>query len=217
MCSSDLSGLAARIRTWRDAHARKAPAAKALARRAYLVAAAAAFQNTVYGAVRWLQDDTPVLNRLTTAYHRDDEIRFPPDYREGMLDVEAAIGLVQLARLEEFERRRWENARHYIATLTAPADWSMPPLVDGATYSHFVVRVADRAREIARFRRAGVQAGEVIEYSVPHLSSYAAANDPARFPNALLCSQHVINLPVHPTLSDAERQRVVDAVSAAAA
>ena len=211
------SGLAARIRTWRDAHARKAPAAKALARRAYLVAAAAAFQNTVYGAVRWLQDDTPVLNRLTTAYHRDDEIRFPPDYREGMLDVEAAIGLVQLARLEEFERRRWENARHYIATLTAPADWSMPPLVDGATYSHFVVRVADRAREIARFRRAGVQAGEVIEYSVPHLSSYAAANDPARFPNALLCSQHVINLPVHPTLSDAERQRVVDAVSAAAA
>jgi len=196
---------------------KRAPAAKALARRAYLVAAAAAFQNSVYGAVRWLQDDTPVLKRLTTAYHRDDEIRFPPDYQDGMLDVEAAVGLVQLARLEEFERRRWENARYYIEGLRAPSGWSMPPLVAGATYSHFVVRVSDRAREVARFRRAGVQAGEVIEYSVPHLSGYAASSDPKRFPNSLLCSQHVINLPVHPTLSHAERQRVVEVVSAAAA
>ena len=134
-----------------------------------------------------------------------------------MLDVEAAVGLVQLARLDEFERRRRENARYYITTLRTPADWALPPLVDGATYSHFVVRVSDRAREVARFRRAGVQAGEVIEYSVPHLSGYAAASDPSRFANALMFSRHVINLPVHPTLSDDQRRLVVEAAAAAAA
>ncbi len=209
--------LASRVRAWRDAHRTSAPPARALARRAYLVAAAAAFNNAVYGAVRWLQDDTPVLNRLTKAYHRDDLIRFPPDHQEAMLDVEAAVGLVQLARLDGFERRRRENAGFYLTHLRPPADWTLPPMIEGATYSHFPVRVADRAKEIARFRRAGVQAGEVIEYSVPHLAGYAAHGRPELFPNAWLCAGHMINLPVHPTLSGAERQRVVDAVSAAAA
>jgi perosamine synthetase len=211
------ASLAARVRAWRDAHERPAAATKALARRAYLVAATAAFQNSVYGAVRWLQDETSVLHRLTTAYHRDDEIRFPPDYQDAMLDVEAAVGLVQLARLDQFERKRRENAAFYLTHLRPPAGWTLPPLVDGATYSHFPVRVADRAREIERFRRAGVQAGEVIEYSVPHLSGYVAHGNPHMFPNAWFCSSHMINLPVHPTLTDAERQRVVDAVSAVAA
>ncbi len=217
MLTTNDSGLASKVRAWRDAHMTLASPAKALARRAYLVAAAAAFQNAVYGAVRWLQDDTPVLSRLTKAYHRDEEIRFPPDYQDAMLDVEAAVGLVQLARLDGFERRRREHARYYIDALRAPSDWTMPPLVEGATYSHFVVRVGDRGREVARFRRAGVQVGEVIEYSVPHMPGYAATSEPNRFPNSLMFSEHVINLPVHPTLSDRERQRVVDAVSAAAA
>jgi dTDP-4-amino-4,6-dideoxygalactose transaminase len=209
--------LASRVRAWRDAHERKAPAGKALARRAYLVAATAAFRNSVYGAVRWLQDETPVLQRLTDAYHKDDEIAFPPDYQDAMLDVEAAVGLVQLARLDGFEQKRREHAAFYLTHLGAPAGWTLPPLVEGATYSHFPVRVADRAREIARFRRAGVQVGEVIEYSVPHLSCYGAHGHPQMFPNAWLCSSHMINLPVHPTLTDAGRQRVVDAVSAVAA
>ena len=59
--------------------------------------------------------------------------------------------------------------------------------------------------------------GEVIEYSVPHLGCYGAHGKPQMFPNAWLCSGHMINLPVHPTLTDAERQRVIDVVSAAAA
>jgi dTDP-4-amino-4,6-dideoxygalactose transaminase len=217
MLTTNDEALAARVRAWRDAHATPPSSTKALARRAYLLAAAAGFQQTVYGAIRWLQDETPVLHRLTMAYHRDDEVRFPPDYREGMLDVEAAVGLAQLARLDGFERRRYENARFYVSQLRPPAGWVLPPLVDGATYSHFPVRVVDRARETARLRRGGVQAGEVIEYSVPHLKCYENGSAGDTYPNARLLSGHVINLPVHPTLTDEERQRVVEAASAVAA
>jgi dTDP-4-amino-4,6-dideoxygalactose transaminase len=217
MLTTSDDALASKVRAWRDAHAKKAPPTKALARRAYLLAAGAAFQNSVYGAVRWLQDETPVLQRLTTAYHRDDLVRFPPDYQDAMLDVEAAVGIAQLARLDEFERRRRENAKFYLENLPAPDGWVLPPWSDGATYSHFPVRVADRTREIARFRRAGVQAGEVIEYSVPHLSCYDGEDVAAKYPNSRWFSGHVINLPVHPTLTVAERRRVVDAVAAVAA
>lgn len=216
MLTTRNASLAATVRAWRDAHITRPSAAKAVARRAYLVAAAAAFQKSVYGAVRWLQDDTPLLDRLTMAYHRDDEIRFPPDYLDAMLDVEAAVGLAQLARLNEFEQRRREHARHYSTHLRAQG-WTLPPFVEGATYSHYPVRVESRAHEVARFRRAGVQVGDVIDYSVPELPGYREAADPRRFPNAGLCSRHVINLPVHPTLTDAERQQVIDVVSAAAA
>jgi dTDP-4-amino-4,6-dideoxygalactose transaminase len=62
-----------------------------------------------------------------------------------------------------------------------------------------------------------VQAGEVIEYSVPHLSCYDGEDVAAKYPNSRWFSGHVINLPVHPTLTVAERRRVVDAVAAVAA
>jgi len=216
MLTTNDAELASRIRAWRDAHATRPSSSKALARRAYLLAAAAAFRNSVYGAVRWLQDDTPVLNRLTIAYHRDEDVRFPPDYEDAMLDVEAAVGLAQLARLDGFEQRRREHANYYLDHLQARPGWTLPPRVAGATYSHFPVRVADRAAEVARFRRAGVQVGEVIEYSVPHMPGYRVSG-PDMFPNSRWCSAHLINLPVHPTLTDIERQRVIDAASAAAA
>jgi dTDP-4-amino-4,6-dideoxygalactose transaminase len=217
MLTTSDEALASKVRAWRDAHVTKAPPTKALARRAYLLAAGAAFQNSVYGAVRWLQDETPVLQRLTTAYHRDDLVRFPPDYQDAMLDVEAAVGIAQLARLDEFEGRRRDTAKFYLENLRAPDGWVLPPWTEGGTYSHFPVRVADRASEIARFRRAGVQAGEVIEYSVPHLSCYDGAGAADTYPNSRWFSEHVINLPVHPTLTAAERRRVVNAVSAVAA
>jgi dTDP-4-amino-4,6-dideoxygalactose transaminase len=89
--------------------------------------------------------------------------------------------------------------------------------VDGATYSHFPVRVPDRAAAVRLFLEAGIHVGEVIEYSVPHLTGYATRVDPAKFPNSRVCGDHLINLPVHPSLSSRDRQRVVDRMSEIAA
>jgi dTDP-4-amino-4,6-dideoxygalactose transaminase len=205
--------LASRTRVWRDGHLRTPSPLKPILRGAYLVAAAAAFQRDVYAGVRWLQDETPLLSRLTKAYHMDDRICFPPDYAEPMIAAEAAVGLAQLARYDDFERRRQANAAFYAATVRPPHGWDMPPLVEGATYSHFPVRVPDRTTVMQAFLRRGIQVGEVIEYSVPHLSSYAALAG-TDYPQSLFCSHHTINLPVHPDLTDDDRQLVVDAVGA---
>src|SRR5689334_16867288 len=55
--------LAGQVRSWRDAHLRAAGWVKSLSRRAYLAAAGIAFTGPVYGLTRWLQDETPLLNR----------------------------------------------------------------------------------------------------------------------------------------------------------
>ena len=188
-------GLADRVRAWRDAHYRKAEHWKALQRRLYLLAVYAAFDERIYGLTWWLQERTPVLNRLTKSYHLDDKIHFPPDYLDRMLEVEGAVGLAQLERYSEIIDRRRANAAWYEEHLERREGWIFPPIVEGATYSHYVVRVPNRARVIAEWAEKGIHLGELIQYSLPHLSSYQSAGNTC--PHSLLASKSTINLPLH--------------------
>jgi dTDP-4-amino-4,6-dideoxygalactose transaminase len=89
----------------------------------------------------------------------------------------------------------------------------MPPQIAGATYSHFAIRVLDRDRIMSLAARQGVQLGQLIEYSMPHLPSYQKYASPDLFPNSLLCSQSMINLPVHPGLDQKKILKVIETIS----
>jgi dTDP-4-amino-4,6-dideoxygalactose transaminase len=150
-----------------------------------------------------------VLDRLTKAYHLDEEVRFPPDAGEGMLPIEARVGLAQLRKYDWIIGRRRAIAARYHAGLQGVPGWTLPPLVDGATYSHYPVRVPDRQATVDLFARQGVHLGEVVEYSVAHLRAYTRYAASAEFPNAQHCSGHIVNLPIHPQLADADVDRVI--------
>jgi perosamine synthetase len=217
MVTTDNDELAAALRSWRDERCRMPGRGKALARRAYLLAAKAAFSRPLYGLVNWLQESTSTLDRYTKAYHLDNAIHLPPDHLDRMLPVEAAVGLVQLAKYDEIVARRRRNAARYHELLTGRLPWSLPPMVDGATYSHYVIRVRDRAATLAAMARRGIQLGQLIEYSVPHLAAYRPYVGDSEFPVSLACSRATINLPVHAGLSDGDLLRVADALAAVAA
>jgi dTDP-4-amino-4,6-dideoxygalactose transaminase len=93
-------------------------------------------------------------------------------------------------------------------SVQAAPDFILPPDYDGSTYSHFAVRVEDRHKYILALRKGGIQAGELIDYSVPHLTAYRPYVNNHEFANSLYCSQHMINLPVHPGLSPEQREFV---------
>lgn len=205
------AALAARVRAWRDARLRAPGAGKTVRRLAYLAATYPAFHAWGYGLVHWLQYRTPLLDRLTRAYHLDGAIHFPPDAWERMLPLEARVGLVQLAKHDAMVARRRAHAERYLDALGGVPGWVLPPRVEGATWSHFPVRVPDRAAAVAHFARYGVHVGEVVEYSVAELPAYRRFAEGRDLPNARLCSRHMINLPVHPQLDDAARERVIDA------
>jgi dTDP-4-amino-4,6-dideoxygalactose transaminase len=208
MLTTDDDALATRVRDYRDANFCEAGRMKALARRLYLAAVYVAFMPWFYRVVRWLQRHSAILDRFTKAYHLDDQIRFPPDAFDRMLPVEARVGLVQLAKYGEIERRRVETARRHDALLRGRVAGMLPPLRDGATYSHYVIRVPDRDALIAAAAERGVELGELIEYSIPHLQSYRehAQGD---CPVSLLCSKSMINLPVFADLSAGEATKIV--------
>jgi perosamine synthetase len=187
--------LADKIRAWRDAHYQRAHWYKAIQRRLYLLAVYLTFNEKVYGLTWLLQEKTPLLNRLTKAYHLDAKIHFPPDYLDRMLNVEAAVGLEQLKRYPLIIECRRKNALWYDANLERRECWVFPPIMEGATYSHYVVRVPGRRAVIDEWVNKNQELGELIQYSIPLLSEYQSLNSPCA-PYSEIASASTVNFPV---------------------
>ena len=105
--------LAQKVRNWRDANYRKPSIYKSLKRKLYLIAAYMAFSEKVYGFIWWLQEKTSLLNKLTKSYHLDEKIHFPPDFKDKMLNCEAAVGLEQLKKYPNIITKRRNKAKTY--------------------------------------------------------------------------------------------------------
>jgi perosamine synthetase len=188
-------GLADKVRAWRDANFHNSHWFKAIQLRLYFLLVYLAFNHNVYGLTWWLQEKTPLLNRLTKAYHLDNKIRFPPDYLDRMLDVQAAVGLKQLQRYQQIVDRRRKSALWYDANLERRKGWVFPPIVEGATYSHYAVRVPDRKSIIEEWAKKDIQLGDLIQYSIPRLPEYAKWYS-GRFDRSGIASTSTINFPV---------------------
>lgn len=202
MMTTDSCELAEKVRQWRGAHFRRPPAHKAWRRRLYLCTVYAVFHDRPYGLIQWMERKTPLLDSLTKAYHLDGKIHFPPGHDEEMTTVEAGVGRVQLGKYAEIIERRRENANYYFQALAGVKGLVLPPSVEGSTYSHFTIRGPDKDTILKLFRRKGIELGELIQYSLPHMSPYRKdAPDPTQFPNSLYCSSSVVNLPIYRRLS----------------
>ena len=193
---------ARKVREFRDSNFRKPSWKKSISRYLYLLAVYPAFQPLIYGLVYWIQEKTPFLNRLTKAYHLDEKIHFPPDYLDQMTNIEALVGLEQLKKYAVVQSKRIEIAKKYFDKIHLSNRWVLPPEIDGATYSHFVIRTDARDRLLKSFASHGIQLGQLIEYSMPHQSAYKIYTKDKLFPNSYLCSNSMINLPIYPRISE---------------
>jgi perosamine synthetase len=121
--------------------------------------------------------------------------------------------LEQLIKYNTIKNKRREIASRYFDQLKLPNSWIMPPEVEGATYSHFVIRVPDRSLVMEVAADKGLQLGQLIEYSMPHLPNYQEYSKQNYFPKSLLCSQSTINLPIYPGLEDKKIRRIIEVVN----
>ena len=186
--------LANKVRKWRDQNFKKPSLLKSLRRTAYLIFTYIAFNPFFYRITWWLQEKTPFLNKLTKSFHLDNKIHFPPDYLDLMINLEAAVGLVQLKKYSSIINTRRKNALKYHKLRHNNKKWIFPPIVNGATYSHYVVRVPNRKVVIKNYAKKGIQLGELIQYSIPHLECYK--NIESECPLSELASTSTVNFPV---------------------
>ncbi|MFH7323276.1 DegT/DnrJ/EryC1/StrS family aminotransferase [Aeromicrobium sp. JJY06] len=137
-----------------------------------------------------------------------------------LTDVAAAIGRTQLTRLHEWTERRRAIAARFDAEITSVV---VPPVAEGArhVYHQYTVRVEnDRDGFQKRLTDAGI--GNAVYYPTPvhRLRPYLVdgAPDPRwDLPATEKAAAEVVSIPVHPSLSDADVDRIVAAVNEAGA
>lgn len=133
-----------------------------------------------------------------------------------MTELQAALGLSQLQRLDQFVAARHVIARRYdecLAGLPLDLPWQHP---DGHSAFHlYVIRLYDAARRRPVFealRNAGI--GVNVHYIPVHLQpDYAAMGfHPGQFPCAERYYDGAISLPMYPDLTAAQQDTVVAAL-----
>ena len=206
--------VARKLRAFRDEHFVRPRPFQVMLRYLSFLEAHVRHQETAYGLRQWLKRAAPELTRLRPKYHLADRIGFPPDHLDLMTAMEAGIGLVQLAKYAEMVRQRQECAADYDRRLRGLPGVILPPLVDGATYSHYVVRVEDASLLPGLNRQRDVHFVPWCHYSLPETPAYRCYAGSEEFPNAARCATMTVPLPVHPGLGAQGRARVAEALRA---
>ena len=134
-----------------------------------------------------------------------------------MTDIHAAIGRVQLTKVDAWTARRQANAAFLDANLQGVI---VPPVAEGAVhvYHQYTIRVTDDRDGFVKALRDEHHVGSGVYYPIPNhrlpsLASYAPGLD---LPETEKAAREVVSLPVHPSLSDADLERIVSAVNAVA-
>lgn len=137
----------------------------------------------------------------------DDMPRGAFNYR--LPDVLCALGIPQVRRLEELLAARERVARGYEERLR-DLDVLLPRADDGDRHGlqAYVVQVERRDEVMAALRAQGIQC-QIGTYALHRLGAY---RDQGEFPGADAAFERALALPFHTRLTDAELDRVADAL-----
>ena len=130
-----------------------------------------------------------------------------------LTDIAAAIGRVQLRKLDGFTEARRSNASRYAAALADSAvDTPVEPEGRHHVYHQYTVR-SDRRDELVD-HLTGQDIGTAVYYPTPihELPPYRGRD--VDLPVAERLAEEVLSLPVHPGVTEAEIGRVADAIDA---
>jgi dTDP-4-amino-4,6-dideoxygalactose transaminase len=140
-------------------------------------------------------------------------------YKYNLPDTAAAIARVQLSRAMELLEQRAELVRYYNQQLAGCRGLELPPTSDHHSHHLYILSVGSgesperRDAMIEHLTEAGI--GTSVHYRPLHLMSYYRdryAFSPHHFPAAMNAYHRALSLPLHGSLSNADRERVIATV-----
>jgi perosamine synthetase len=136
-----------------------------------------------------------------------------------MTDIHAAIGRVQLTKVGAWTEARRANAAFLDAHLEGVV---VPPVAEEAThvYHQYTIRVTDGERDrVVTALREEHQVGCGVYYPIPNhrLESLRHLAPDLELPVTTQAAAEVVSLPVHPSLTEGDLERIVTGVNAVAA
>jgi perosamine synthetase len=132
-----------------------------------------------------------------------------PAFNYRLSDVLAAVGIPQLRRLDELYASYDRVARGYAERL-AHLDVVLPRADDGDRHGWqaYVIQLDRRDEVMAALREQGIQC-QIGTYALHRLGAYRGQGS---FPGADAAFERALALPLHAQLSDAELDRVAEAL-----
>lgn len=135
-------------------------------------------------------------------------------YNFRITDLQGAVGLAQIGRLDDIIRRKREILEIYSSLLEGISEVRFLELQEGSTYAPFrIVLICQDAHHLMEFlESAGIQT-RTFFYPLhrqpcfqerPELFPKPGSLDDSHFPNAISGYEHGMCLPVHPTLTEEE-------------
>jgi UDP-4-amino-4-deoxy-L-arabinose-oxoglutarate aminotransferase len=182
-------------------------------------------------------DDQVLLDRIrrlkfhglgVDAYDRDMQGRSPqaqvlePGYKYNMTDISAALGLSQLARVDEFNKKRTALVGRYrerLSEIDEVVPLSDPPYPIKHSRHLFIIRLdADRAglgrdEFMERLKRKNIGTG--IHFLAVHLQRYYTEKMGMRrgmLPNTEWNSDRICSLPLFPDMTVEDVDEVVETI-----
>jgi dTDP-4-amino-4,6-dideoxygalactose transaminase len=179
-------------------------------------------------------DDLPVIRKLSlhgmskhawnrfssSGYnHYDVEV---PGYKYNMMDLQAAIGLAQIRKVDKFQLRRKQIWNYYSTNLLGlPMNVPNYELRELDIHAHhlYTIQIDESKSSISRdgflqkMTESGIGVG-VHYMSIPTYSYYQKEFgwNPLDWPNALQIGNQTVSLPLTPSMSDSQVERVVEEI-----
>ncbi len=141
-------------------------------------------------------------------------------YNYRLTDLQAAIAVEQLKKVDEFTAKRQRNAKllneglHDIPNIVLPVTWPGRTHV----YHQYTIRLTEgfsltREQFVEQLKERGIGSG--IYYPKPlHLYPHIAkfGYRPGDFPEAEQAGRQVLSLPVHPKVTESDIQKIVSTI-----
>lgn len=136
-------------------------------------------------------------------------------YNYRMTDLQAALGIAQLANLPEWTMRRQRNAGFFSDRLADLPGIVLPITRPNAVhvFHQYTIRVlAERDAAARKLREAGVETA--VHYPIPvhRQPLYQRLGFDGDYPQAEAAAREVLSLPVHPSLTATDCEIIVSAV-----
>jgi dTDP-4-amino-4,6-dideoxygalactose transaminase len=136
-------------------------------------------------------------------------------YNFRLTDLQAAIGLVQLPKLEGWNARRQANAAYLSEKLSGVQGVKTPCVREGAAhvFHQYTLRVRDRDAALQKLAQQEIGVGVYYPTPIHQQPLYRAMGYDDDLPCTEAASREVLSLPVHPALTQPDLDRIAAAIA----
>lgn len=147
-----------------------------------------------------------LIDRVKDLREYDNCEEYKIRYNYKMTDIQAALGLSQLARLKNFIRRRKTIAEKYQRAFK-DRSLQLPPRDPGHIYFRFVIDSATNAVDWIQ-----AAAAKKIACSLPVHKPLHRLLKLEGYPNTEQARQQSISVPIYPSMTEKELDRIIDVI-----